>query len=156
MTRSGHKPCVAVVAVLFLLAMKGLVGDAPAQAFEAEGPPWPERGLRGVVTPERLPAPEHELLVLGQKIWGQNCQVCHGSGLSGAPKITSTRSWKKRIAKGLPTLFDHAKNGFEPTMGGVMPARGGNKDLTDQEVESAVRFMVSNSGGMELAIQDLR
>jgi len=118
-------------------------------------PPYPEKGLKGMVTPKRLPAPEHPVLQLGAEVWGGNCKVCHGGGLAGAPKITGIKFWKPRIAKGLETLIGHALNGFQNTDGGYMPARGGNDALSDKEVEAAVRFMIFNSGGSSIALQGL-
>lgn len=78
----------------------------------------------------------------GQKLWQENCAVCHQQGLGGAPMIGNKKQWNKRVAQGLPTLIDHAQNGYSGETG-EMPARGGNEQLTDQEVELAVRYMVS-------------
>jgi len=56
--------------------------------------------------------------------------------------IGSSEAWSPRIAKGEPTLIDHAMNGFYGNAG-EMPARGGNAALSDEEVTAAVRFMVT-------------
>jgi cytochrome c5 len=109
--------------------------------------------LKGPVTLKRLPMPENPTLAMGARIWGKNCVICHGSGNFGAPKITARAQWEPRIAKGLDTLFDHALNGFVSADGGSMPARGGKKKLSDEEVTGAVRFMISLSGGADLALQ---
>lgn len=80
----------------------------------------------------------------GQQVWQKNCAVCHKQGLGGAPPIGNQKMWKKRIAQGLPTLVEHAKNGYSGETG-EMPPRGGNPNLTDSEVESAVKYMVKLS-----------
>jgi cytochrome c5 len=41
-------------------------------------------------------------------------------------------------------LKDHAINGFQGSAG-YMPAKGGRVDLSDEEVASAVEYMVSES-----------
>lgn len=78
----------------------------------------------------------------GQTIWQANCAVCHQQGLGGAPVIGNQIQWKKRVEQGLPTLISHALNGYSGETG-EMPPRGGNAQLTDQEVELAVTYMVS-------------
>ncbi|AWB66814.1 cytochrome c5 family protein [Saccharobesus litoralis] len=82
----------------------------------------------------------------GKVIWSKTCAVCHAQGLAGSPPIGNTKMWAPRIAKGMPTLYSHAKNGFSGETG-EMPARGGNPALTDAEIELAVDYMVSQSKG---------
>lgn len=109
------------------------------------------KGLKGFVTADRLPLPADPTLAKGRAVWASECENCHGGdGLSGAPKITSEKKWAKRFAQGLPTLFGRAKEGFLGPTYKEMPARGGNPDLTDAEVEAAVAFMVWASGGAEV------
>lgn len=79
----------------------------------------------------------------GQSIYNKACKMCHGSGMMKAPKTGDKSSWEPRIAKGMDTLYDHAINGFQDV--GNMPARGGKKNLTDDEVKSAVDYMVEKS-----------
>lgn len=107
-------------------------------------------GLDGFVTVDRLPVPDAPFLAAGRLVWAGTCENCHGGEkLTGAPKITSTRKWDKRVAKGVDTLAAHAIGGwFGPTYA-EMPARGGNADLSDLEVTQAVAFMVWSSGGAE-------
>ncbi|GIT90471.1 hypothetical protein JANAI62_00470 [Jannaschia pagri] len=105
-------------------------------------------GLDGFVTLDRLPVPDVAALAAGRAVWGDTCQNCHGGNkLTGAPKITSTEVWAPRIDQGLDVLFDHAINGFIGPKYAEMPARGGNADLSDAEVEAAVAFMIWASGG---------
>lgn len=82
-------------------------------------------------------------LNLGRGIWLENCQVCHGTGLAGAPRIGDRAAWGPRIQQGLPILVDHALNGFAGPAGTEMPARGGNPQLDDMAVGLAVRYMVA-------------
>lgn len=142
------RACIAAVVL-------SVWGGTAALGTEREAPPYPERGLKGTVSAKRLPQPPHEMLIMGGQIWDANCRICHGSGNFGAPKITGARFWSKRLDKGVDVLIGHAQNGFETTLGGLMPARGGNDELTDADVEAAVRFMVFHSGGADIALEGL-
>ncbi|MEM8554041.1 MAG: c-type cytochrome [Pseudomonadota bacterium] len=111
-----------------------------------------ERGLKGFVTVDRLPVPENAALAAGREIWAGTCENCHGGNkATGAPKITSTRAWAPRIDQGMDVMTTHAIDGFLGKTFAQMPARGGNLDLTDEQVAAAVAFMVWVSGGEELA-----
>ncbi len=74
----------------------------------------------------------------GEQVVTSTCNACHLNAINGAPIIGNEAMWNKRLHKGLPTLIEHAINGFE-----LMPAKGGNKTLTDEQVEQAVRYMVA-------------
>ena len=80
-------------------------------------------------------------MMTGDQVYGQVCKTCHEAGLAGAPKVGDKAAWGKVIAQGEKTAFDHAINGFK-----AMPPRGGNSDLTDDEVKRAVVFMASKAG----------
>jgi cytochrome c5 len=124
-----------------------LVG-APATAEVALSDVLSARGLDGFVSADRLPEPDAPTLVQGKGVWEGTCMACHGGNkATGAPKITATKTWQPRIAQGLPTLIDHATQGFVGKTYTEMPARGGNRDLSDAEIAAAVTFMVWASGG---------
>ncbi|HJS90494.1 MAG TPA: c-type cytochrome [Steroidobacteraceae bacterium] len=78
----------------------------------------------------------------GKDLFEQTCSACHGAGIAGAPKAGDKAAWAPHIAKGLPTLYDHALHGFTGTTG-TMPAKGGRTDAPDALVEQAVNYMVS-------------
>lgn len=84
-------------------------------------------------------------LEAGRRVWTGTCIDCHSTGLGGAPLIGNETLWGPRLAKGLDVLFEHALQGFYGDVG-EMPARGGNAELTDDEVRAAVRFMTSRVG----------
>lgn len=73
------------------------------------------------------------------------CNACHGTGVAGAPKIGDTADWQARFAQGLDTLTNHAINGFTGSKG-MMPAKGGNTSLSDDEVKAAIVSMLEDSG----------
>lgn len=73
----------------------------------------------------------------GEQIVKATCKACHASGLNGAPIIGNTKMWAKRLPQGVPVLVQHATEGY-----GLMPAKGGNVDLTDEQIELAVKYML--------------
>ncbi|HSP58270.1 MAG TPA: c-type cytochrome [Halomonas sp.] len=73
----------------------------------------------------------------GESIYGNVCAACHESGAAGAPVRGEEDAWSERVEKGFATLLDHSINGFN-----AMPARGGNSDLSDEEVEAATAYLL--------------
>lgn len=90
-----------------------------------------------------FPEPEDPDLQSGWKIWLGTCRACHANLLSDAPQVRSPRAWSPRLEKSLTTLYSHALEGFTGPSGTEMPARGGNRNLTDDEVKAAVDYMIS-------------
>ena len=74
----------------------------------------------------------------GEEVYNSACMSCHASGAAGAPMAGNKNQWSDRIAKGNETLYASAINGI-----GVMPAKGGISTLTDDEVKSAVDYLIS-------------
>ena len=81
----------------------------------------------------------------GEQVYQAVCKTCHESGLAGAPKVGDKAAWAPAIKKGYETLAQHAVKGFQ-SPGKVMPAKGGNADLADVEVQRAVVYMANQSG----------
>jgi cytochrome c5 len=80
----------------------------------------------------------------GAMIYKNSCFVCHDQGVAGAPKLGDKAMWEKRISQGSKLLEKHAIEGFSGESG-VMPAKGGNLALTEEEVIAAVAYMVEQS-----------
>ncbi|MEE8464718.1 MAG: c-type cytochrome [Gammaproteobacteria bacterium] len=76
----------------------------------------------------------------GEDIYHSSCVACHGIGIAGAPKVGDPEAWAPRIDQGLPTLYDHAINGYQGDSG-MMPPKGGAMSLSDDDVKAAVDFM---------------
>ncbi len=77
----------------------------------------------------------------GKATYESTCEVCHATGVANSPRFGDKAAWKDRIAKGKPTLYEHAIKGFQGTSG-FMPAKGGNAGLSDADVKAAVDYMV--------------
>lgn len=82
-------------------------------------------------------------LHLGRSIWLDNCKGCHAYGTAGAPIPMIAEDWQARVTKSTDILYDHAINGFFGPDDTMMPERGGNPELTDQQVKSAVDYMLA-------------
>ena len=78
----------------------------------------------------------------GKVIYDNLCGACHTSGAGGAPKLVAGE-WTARIAQGMDTLNTHAIKGYQGSAG-IMPAKGGNPNLSDEQVIAAVQWMVDN------------
>jgi cytochrome c5 len=78
----------------------------------------------------------------GEVIYSGLCGACHTSGAGGAPRMVQA-DWTARIAQGTETLVRHAIEGYQGPAG-LMPARGGNPALTDEQVEASVLWMLDH------------
>ena len=83
---------------------------------------------------------------IGQATYDKVCFACHAQGIAGAPKQGDMAAWEARIGKGTDTLYQNAINGFTGNAG-MMPAKGGNPSLSDDEVRAAVDYMLAAVGG---------
>jgi cytochrome c5 len=78
----------------------------------------------------------------GKEVVDAVCGACHVSGKEGAPRIGDATQWSARASQGLTALTGHAIKGIRK-----MPAHGGNKGVSDVEIQRAIVYMVNNSGG---------
>lgn len=76
---------------------------------------------------------------LAQK-YERSCQACHSSRASTAPLVAFAPDWQPRLQQGIPTLVNHARDGFKG-----MPARGYCNDCSDQDLEALIAFMSTPS-----------
>ena len=76
----------------------------------------------------------------GAVIYDNLCAGCHKSGAGGAPTMTAA-GMGARAGQGKDLLYQHAIEGFQGSAG-VMPAKGGNPALTDDQVKATVDWML--------------
>jgi cytochrome c5 len=84
----------------------------------------------------------HATTLSGPQVFNEACIVCHGSGIGGAPTLEDSAAWASRTAQGMETLYQHALEGYTGSAG-YMPPKGARLDLSDEEVNSAVDYMLS-------------
>ena len=122
---------------------------APVAAVAAPATKAVEKKVEAVAVVEKAAAPVVVAAAApaaskgksGQEVYKAVCSMCHGGGLMGAPKFGDKEQWAPRIAQGHDTLVTHAVKGVR-----MMPAKGGNADLSDDEVASAVKYMANEAG----------
>lgn len=80
----------------------------------------------------------------GEDVYKQSCAACHAAGVAGAPKLGDSADWQPRIAQGKDVLYEHSIKGFSGKKG-VMPPKGGNLSLSDDQVKAAVDYMTAQA-----------
>lgn len=90
-------------------------------------------------------APADPKLAEGKAIYeSKGCNACHDPGMTGAPKPGDKAAWKDRIAQGIDVMTQKSIDGFTGKTG-MMPAKGGSADITNEEVRKAVIYMAEVS-----------
>jgi cytochrome c5 len=83
------------------------------------------------------PAQSAAAEVNGEEVYNGLCMTCHAAGVADAPITGSDQMAQRLSEKGIDTLVTNAINGLN-----VMPPRGGNPGLTDEQIRAAVDFML--------------
>ena len=82
----------------------------------------------------------------GKSTYESACAACHEAGAHGAPRAGHAQDWRARVARGRENLYEAALRG-KVAGDRIMPPRGGNARLTDEEVKQAVDYIVERSSG---------
>lgn len=85
---------------------------------------------------------------IGADVYSQTCVACHGEDgkgtIPGVPDLTDTEG---RLLKSDAALIESITDGFEsPGSFMAMPPKGGNEDLTDEEIQSVLHFIREDFG----------
>lgn len=108
---------------------------------EEEEKPAAPAGPPGGAATQPAPVPAARLAE-GSEVYRKACMLCHDKGVANAPALANRQEWATRAAKGKETLYRNAIKGFTGTRG-FMPPKGGNPGAwTDEQVKSAVDYMV--------------
>ncbi len=73
----------------------------------------------------------------GQEIYELACGTCHDTGVGGAPISGNPADWADRSPLWQAVLMEHADAGYLD-----MPVKGGNEELSDQQIDTAVLYML--------------
>jgi cytochrome c5 len=114
------------------------VGTKPStqnESSEVAGGEKPSAFDQGIADPT---------IAAGEEIYERSCAGCHESGTGGAPKPGEKADWKDRIGLGVEALTKRSIEGYEGKKG-AMPAKGGNAELSDEEVSKAVQYMIART-----------
>ena len=79
----------------------------------------------------------------GVQVYQEACALCHDAGIGGAPRIGDQAAWAPRLAQELETLQEHVLSGFQGDAG-LMPAKGGRVDLSDEDVLAAMQHLIDS------------
>jgi len=74
----------------------------------------------------------------GEQVYNK-CQSCHDSGIMDAPKFGSLEDWAPRIERGIDDLLTVVIAGK-----GAMPPKGTCMDCSDNELKSAIKYIIDN------------
>lgn len=127
--------------------------DAPAASHEGQQDLEREKAQarKAELTGEEIRPEENvasavlsDKALAGKETFENACKVCHGSGIAGSPRLGDHEAWAPRVKQNMSVLVGHAINGFAGASG-IMPPKGGRVDLSDQQVEEAVNYMVESS-----------
>ena len=132
---------------LSMVALSLVLGLSACGKKEETPAPSPEPAATvpaAPASPAEAAAPTAAANDAGKSVYNKTCALCHSAGVAGAPKPGDKADWAPRIAQGDDVLFKHAIEGFTGSKG-MMPARGGAANLSDDEVKAAVRYMVDQS-----------
>lgn len=145
------KQLIGVVAGFFLVIVIGIIllvsfvtnDKLEGAGTDSLGPEAVAQRLRPVAEEGFVlrDANAPKVLQSGSAVYTAVCAACHTSGAAGAPKIGVAGDWTARLAQGYDTVVKHAIEGIR-----AMPAKGGNPDLDNVEVERAVVYLANQSG----------
>ena len=149
---------IAVLIVVLAIVMPDLTlrlftadaKDVQASADERIRPlsqyylPGEEHGAPEPVVEHAEPVAPVVTMLTGPQVYNEACIACHGTGIGGAPKVGDVGTWAPRIAQGRAILREHAINGYQGSTG-YMPPKGARVDLSDNEINDAVDYMVAES-----------
>ena len=112
------------LALILALAACGKQAPAPPDATGAPAP---------AATTTTAAAPSDPNLA---KLFHQTCEACHTHAGTGAPQAGDRNAWQPRLAQGMPTLLQHAINGYKG-----MPPMGSCMDCSEADFEALIKFM---------------
>ena len=77
----------------------------------------------------------------GSEIYGAACVACHATGAAGSPLFGDSAAWAERADQGFEALTASVLGGK-----GAMPPKAGNPALTEDEIRSAISYMLKEAG----------
>ena len=75
----------------------------------------------------------------GEAVYNAVCQACHTTGVLNSPKLGDPTGWETRLSKGKEAMYLSVLNGLN-----LMPPKGGRPDLSDEQIQMAVDYMLES------------
>jgi len=76
----------------------------------------------------------------GESVYQSACFACHNVSVMGSPMLGDKAAWSARLDAGIDALYTSAINGK-----GLMPPKGGNTNIPDEDIKAAVDYMIYKS-----------
>ena len=130
------------ISMLAQLVLSSATPGAPSSSLTAEAITQRIKPVASVAFGEGGAAGGSRGQRTGEQVVQAVCAACHQTGAAKAPKIGDAKAWRPLIKEGMKDLLATAIKGK-----GAMPPRGGNPELSDQEIERAIVYMANKSGG---------
>lgn len=128
----GNIPGDVVNDIIVFLQGSNAAPESPAPAIPAASASAAGSAIARAVDPSR-----------GARIYGETCVACHGANGKGA--IEGVPDLADRLTKSDNQLLENIIKGFQtPGSPMPMPARGGNPDLSDEELADALAYIRQN------------
>jgi cytochrome c5 len=74
-------------------------------------------------------------------VYNRYCFSCHAAGVAGAPRVGDAQAWAQRSEQGHEALLRATIDGMPPGM----PPRGLCSGCTDEELSTAIDYMIERS-----------
>ncbi len=132
---------VVPVLVIIMIAKLVIGGLEINQSSAVLEPSRVAERIKPVASVAVIDASKPRVQQSGEAVYKAVCLVCHAAGVANAPKLGDKVAWAPLIKTGLPTILANAISGIRG-----MPARGGNTDLSDLEMASAIVYMANQAG----------
>ena len=79
--------------------------------------------------------------VAASDVYDRYCVACHEQGMAGAPKLSNSAEWQKRIdERGFEGLVSNSWDGYR-----AMPAKGTCSDCSREELRATVEWMLDQA-----------
>lgn len=76
----------------------------------------------------------------GQATYEVSCSACHDNAAIGAPLLGDKKAWETVLSQGIDKVYHNGINGIN-----AMPPKGGNMDLTDDQMKEVIDYMINSS-----------
>lgn len=119
------------------VAIAKLTGSLAPEAISERLKPMGQVNIIGVDSNAQVQTATSGAAQTPEKIYDNNCKMCHQTGLAGAPKFGNKGDWAPRIAQGVDTLVQAAITGIR-----AMPPKGNCLSCTNDEIKATVEYMV--------------
>lgn len=117
-----------------------LTGSLSAEAIEKRLQPMGQVKVFGQSADGTIVAPTGKANVGGpEQIYNNNCKMCHGTGLAGAPRLGNKADWAPRVSQGMDVLYHAAVAGIR-----AMPPKGNCLQCSEEDIKKTVQYMVNS------------